>query len=410
MFSWKLLPRGVKAVFFVQVVNRMGDFVFPFLTLLMTQVYGLGPAPAGLVVTAAMALESVGGLVAGRLSDRHGRRGVLVAFLSTSGALLAAAGFAPARLWAAVAIVASGFFVGAMRPVLAALVADLSTPELRRAAFSLSYLGINVGVSVGPLLAGWLFRHALGWLFWIDALSTAAALVILVLNVPRRTHPSPAAASGSRASLPGAAPPRAAASEGSVADFLRNPVLFPFALLGALYNVVYAQMIFTLGLQTVALFGPQGSLVYGAVWALNALSVLGITPLALQVTAGWSNLRSIAWGMGFFALGTSVFLFHPGLPLVLASTALWTAGEVMYSIHVGDLVSAYSPPSVRGRFQGYVQFLTTMGFVLSPVVGGLVAQGLGLAGVWWMATGLVAAAGAGFALVDRRARTVAPLA
>ncbi len=398
MFSWNRLSRGVKAVFFVQIVNRMGDFVFPFLTLLMTQVYGLGPAPAGLVVTAAMGLESIGGLVAGRLSDRHGRRQVLVAFLSISALLLAGAGVAPASVVSAVAIVASGFFVGAMRPVLAALVADLSAPELRRAAFSLSYLGINLGVSVGPLLAGWLFHHALSWLFWVDALSTAAALIILVANVPRRTNPVHAAE------------PAAQREAGSFSAFMRNPVLFPFALLAATYNVVYAQMIFTLGLQTVRLFGLQGPQVYGTVWTINALSVLGLTPLALRVTRRWSNLKSISVGMGFFALGTSVFLFGPGLALVLASTVLWTTGEVLYSIHVGDLVSTYSPPSVRGRFQGYVQFLATMGFVVSPAAGGLVAQALGLTGVWWLATALVASAGVGFAAVNRRARTVAPLA
>jgi MFS family permease len=392
MFSWNQLHRGVKAVFFAQIVNRMGDFVFPFLTLILTQVQGLAPAVAGLVVTLAVGLESIGGLVAGKLSDRHGRRDVLVAFLACSGLLLAAAGFAPARLGAMIAIVASGFFVGAMRPVLSALVADMSSPETRRAAFSLSYLGINLGVAAGPLMAGWLFNHALRWLFWIDGLSTAAALVILVWNVPRRTNPANAVRIADGRNGTG----------GSFSSFIHNPVLLPFALLGLLYNVVYAQLVFTLGLQLISLFGNHGPQIYGLVWALNAITVIGLTPLALRITRQWSNLRSIACGMGFFTLGIAVFLLEPGLGLVLVSTVLWTAGEVLFSINVGDLVSAFSPPELRGRFQGYVQFLVTLGFVVSPVAGGLVAQALGLAGVWWLATAFVAAAGIGFALLNRR--------
>jgi MFS family permease len=392
MFSWNRLHRGVKAVFFAQIVNRMGDFVFPFLTLILTQVQGLPPAQAGLVVTLAMGLESVGGLVAGRLSDRHGRRDVLVLFLSCSGLLLAGAGFAPAHSAAAVAIVASGFFVGAMRPVLGALVADMSTPETRRAAFSLSYLGINLGVAVGPLMAGWLFHHALSWMFWIDGISTAAALVILLGNVPRHINPV----------KPVSVDETPRGQRGSIASFVHDRVLFPFGLLVLLYNAVYAQMVFTLGLQMVGLFGERGPQIYGTIWALNAVTVIGLTPVALRVTRRWSNLRSMAWGMGCFTLGTGIFLLRPGLALILASTVLWTSGEVLFSVHVGDLVTAFSPPEFRGRFQGYVQFLAALGFVVSPVAGGVVAQTLGLSGVWWFATAGVAIAGIGFALVDRR--------
>jgi len=43
--------------------------------------------------------------------------------------------------------------------------------ETRRAAFSLSYLGVNIGVALGPLMAGWLFTHTLSWMFWLDGVS-----------------------------------------------------------------------------------------------------------------------------------------------------------------------------------------------------------------------------------------------
>ena len=393
MFSWNRLHTGVKALFFVQIVNRMGDFVVPFLTLIMTQVQGFSPAAAGLVVTLTTALESLGGLVAGRLSDRHSRRDVLIVFLAMSGILLAGAGLAPASLGAAMAMVASGFFIGAMRPVLGALVADLTDEGTRRAAYSLSYLGINLGVSIGPLLACWLFQNALSWMFWLDALSTAAALAILALFVPRTTQ------SFAAAPLP---------RDGSaLTAFFHHPLLLPFSLLLMVYNFVYSQMVFTQALQLVSLFGDQGPQVFGLVWAINAVTVLVLTPMALRMTKNWTNLASMAVGMEFFALGTSVFLLHPGLALVVVSTILWTTGEVLFSIHMGDLVSAQSPPDRRGRFQAYVGFLGSLGFVVSPLASGLVAQLLGLTGIWWLSTFLAAAVGAGFAGLTRR--TTAPL-
>ena len=389
MFSWNQLHRGVKAIFFVQIVNRMGDFVVPFLTLILTQVQGFSPAAAGLVVTLATAMGGLGGLVAGKLSDQISRRDVLLGFLGTSGLLLGFCGFAPASPWALVAMVVSEFFLGAMRPAMGALVADLTNAETRRAAFSLSYLGINLGVSVGPLLAGWLFQHALGWLFWIDALSTAAALGILVRFVPRHTHPVPV-------------PDPAASPRSSLAEFFRHPVLLPFSLLLLVYNFVYAQLIFTLALQMVALFGAQGPGNYGLVWAVNAVTVLALTPLALRFTKAWSGLTSMAVGMAFFMVGIAIFLFEPNLLWVLVSAVGWTVGEVLVSIHYGDLVTSLSPPEFRGRFQGYVGFLGGLGFLISPVASGLVAEAVGLTGAWGVATVLVALVGIGFKVLEFR--------
>jgi MFS family permease len=392
MFSWNRLSPGLRALFFVQVVNRMGDFVVPFLTLILTQVQHLPPAAAGLVVTLASALGSLGGLWAGRLGDRGSRRDVLVLFLGTGGLLVGAAGFAPAHAASAVALVASGFFVGAMRPLLGAIVADLASPETRRDAFGLSYLGINLGVSIGPLLAGWLFNHALPWMFWLDALSTACALLVLVRFVPRHTNPP----------VPATEEPRPRGS--SVGTFVLHPILFPFSLLTLAYNFVYAQMVFTLALQLVDLFGTQGPPTFGLVWAVNAVAVLVMMPLVLRGTRRWTNLASMALGMAFFAAGTAVFLFRPDLVWVLVSTLLWTAGEVFFSAQHGDLVSAHSPPDLRARFQAYTGFLTSLGFVVAPVVGGLVAQTLGLPGVWVLSTSLVAFVGLGYLLLDRKGR------
>lgn len=188
-------------------------------------------------------------------------------------------------------------------------------------------------------------------------------------------------------------------------SFLLHPILLPFSLLLLIYNFVYAQMIFTQALQLVALFGAQGPQIFGAVWAVNAVTCLTLIPVALRVTKAWTNLASMAWGMGFVALGTVVFLVHPPLVLVLASTVVWTTGEVLFSIPVGDFISALSPPDLRGRFQAYVAFLGSLGFVVAPLAGGLIAQFLGLTGVWWVSTALVACVGIGFVLLDRRVRT-----
>ena len=393
MFSWNRLPRGVKALFFTQVINRAGDLVVPFLTLLLTQVLGLAPAAAGATVSLATLLGSLGGLLAGKLADRYGRRDVLVVFLATSALLIAGAGWAPRELASAAVLVVAGFFFGAMRPLVNALVGDLSTPSTRREAFSLSYFGINLGVALGPLLAGWLFHNALSWLFWLDALSTALALAVVLKYVPRNTHPVVPASRGQEESRP-------KNEVSSLAQFVRHPLLFPYALLLLSYSVVYSQMNFTLALQLVESFGAeQGPPVFGLVWGVNALGVVVLMPLVLRLTRRWRNLPSMALALFVAAAGLLIFLFHPNLTWVLISTVVWTAGEVLYSVHEGDFVTTQSPPELRARFQAYVGFASSLGYVVAPVVSGWVTQTVGLGGVWAGSVALLVVAGGGFALL-----------
>jgi len=129
-----------------------------------------------------------------------------------------------------------------------------------------------------------------------------------------------------------------------------------------------------------------------------------LTPVVMRLTARWTNLRSMAWATVFFALGIAVFLFHPNAVMVIVSAVVWSTGEVLFSVHNGDFIAGQSPPEYRGRFQSYVSFVTSLGHMAAPVLGGLVAQALGLTGVWWAAVVLACGCGVGYSLLQRRLR------
>ena len=88
-------------------------------------------------------------------------------------------------------LVLTSFFQGMVRPAISALIADLTAPDQRKDAYALSYLGINIGVAVGPMIAGFLFERHAEWLFWGDALSSAAALAFVILFIPNLRHQDP---------------------------------------------------------------------------------------------------------------------------------------------------------------------------------------------------------------------------
>lgn len=71
------------------------------------------------------------------------------------------------------------FFNGAVQPANAAMMADLTNRKNRQQAFSFLYLGVNIGVAVGPLIAGILYKNYVKWIFWGDALTTFISIVLI---------------------------------------------------------------------------------------------------------------------------------------------------------------------------------------------------------------------------------------
>ena len=182
--SYGGLSRPVYILFFANIINRMGDFVKMFLTLYLTQVLHLAEKDAGTFVMMSAGASTIGGLIGGRLSDTIGRRRILILFFLLSGLIVGSCGFIPPSILTAWLLVPASMCIGGVRPVINSVVADLTGREERAKAYSLLYLGVNIGVSIGPMIAGFLFARYLRWIFWGDALTTFGALVLILLFVP----------------------------------------------------------------------------------------------------------------------------------------------------------------------------------------------------------------------------------
>ena len=381
------LPRPVWGLFLVQVVLRGGDFVFPFLTLLLTRKLGLGGAAAGLWIMANVASGLLGTMVAGKVSDHLGRRRVLAACMVGSGLLTGGCGFLKPSLLIPEVLVAACFFQGAMKPIIAAAIMDLCPPAQRKEGFSLSYLGVNLGVAFGPMAAGFLFERHLPWTFFGNALALAGALVILFRTVPE----SRAAAFDT---LPAAERP---VRSGAFKAFLERPLLVAFCVINLFVYFAYAQTNFGLTLYTSEAFGARGAAVFGLLMSFNACVVLATTTVFARLTRHVSEPAVMGFGAALYAVGFGMLAFPLGLRLLLLSTFIWTSGEVLLAINTGAYLGNHTPGNLRGRFQSIREATTSGGRILSPVVFGAIITGAGVR-VSWLVTSLVAlACAAGFA-------------
>lgn len=391
--SLRGLPRPVWALFTATLVNRCGTMVLPFMVLYLTHSLGLSPARASL----ALVVYGIGAVVtapiAGRIADRVGARQILVTSLVTSGTLLL---FLPlARSLTAILVMTFLWSISAeaLRPASLAWMTDLVPSDRRRAGFALNRLAVNLGMCLGPAVAGFVVQVSFTAIFVLDAVTSliAGALLLLATRGPgmdgapsrRRIEPvaaavAPVPAPGSVASVPVpvVAAPQAPA-QGAHAD--RRFLLFLAAILPV--QIVFFQHQSVLALFLTRDLGLAES-AYGLIFTINTLMVIFLEVPLNGMTAEWSHERALATGAILIGLGFGGLGLAYGFASVVPMVVIWTFGEMILLPGSSAFVADAAPESRRGEYLGLYSMSFSIAFAVAPWLGTRLMEAAGSRAVW----------------------------
>lgn len=370
------LPRSFWLLWAGALVNRIGTFVLPFLSLWLTSTKGYTPERAGLVAS----LLGLGALCAapsgGLLADRIGRRAVMAGALGLGATSLLALGTAQAEWAVAGSAFLFGFLNEQYRPALSAAVADLVPPQERLRAYGFVYWAANLGFAISLPLGGWLAGHGYRLLFAVDAGTSLAFAVAILLLVPETRPPRDA-------SRP-AAHPLAPLADGPF-------VLFCACSLGI--AAVFHQCFLSLPLAMRAHGLTDGQ--FGMLLSLNGVVIVLCQPLVAGLIERFPRPRVLAVSAVWVGAGMGLTAFARG-PLGYGATIVfWTLGEILLSGAGPAVVADRAPPDARGSYQGLFQMAWGAAAFLGPLVGGAAYGRWGEGAVWagCAGVGLVVAGG-----------------
>ena len=127
--------------------------VFPIFTLYFTHKFGLTLAEAGLLGTLFVVGGLIGGPLGGHLTDRFGRKGIMIFSLCAEATFSLGMALAPNLPLLLIDIILFGLTTPMFQPASAATITDLVEPNRRGAAFGLMRIAHNAGVAIGPTVA-----------------------------------------------------------------------------------------------------------------------------------------------------------------------------------------------------------------------------------------------------------------
>ena len=349
------------------LVNRLGGFVIPFLTLYLTAQRAIPVGRAALIVSLFGAGSFLAQLGGGELTDRLGRRPVMLMSFFVTPVFMIMLGLARDLLLISAATFIVGFFMDLYRPAVGAAIADLVPPESRTRAYGYNYWAINLGAAVAPLLAGLMASYNYLILFVADALTTAVFGLIVFFGI-RETRPAEAQHTS-----------HSPVSE-RITQLRREPILLIFSLITLFFGVIYMQGNVTLPLDMQSHgLGPRD---YGVAIAVNGFLIILVTIPVSNMAAKWPRFETVAIsavllgaGFGFTALATS-------LPLFALSVALWTLGEIAATSVSPAIIADLSPVRLRGLYQGIFGAAWGLSYFIGPLAGGWVYEQLGSTALW----------------------------
>jgi MFS family permease len=363
------LPRPFWVLFAGTLVNRVGGFVLIFLTIYLTEVRGLTPALAGGVISAYGIGAMVGAVIGGALSDRLGRRPVLVGSLLGGAAAMAGLGLVTSIGAITTAAAVAGLLYEMYRPVVSAAIADLVPPEQRSRAYGLIYWAVNIGASIAPLAGGQIVA-ALGYraLFIADAATTALFGLVLWKALPE-THRLLS--------------PSSATTVGNMVRTLGRDGRFAAVCLLTLgLSLVFFQSFVGLPIDVRAHgFSPA---TFGALIAINGVLIVLLQPLISELIAATARPPVLALAALLMAVGFGMNAVVGSVMGYAVSVVIWTLGEILFSPASTALVADLAPPDARGLYQGAFAITFSLAFATAPLIGGVA---IAAAGAWWLWVG-----------------------
>ena len=362
-------------------IDRLGGFMlYPFFTLYITKHFGVGMTTVGLIFGIFSLTGILGSTVGGALTDRFGRKPMLLYGLVIS---------ALSSIWLGVVNDLSLFFAGAVfvglfsnagGPAQQAMVADLLPDEQRAQGFAIWRVIVNLSAAIGPAIGGFIATRSFLALFIGDAILSSLVAVMVFFLLPE-----------TRVRL------RRGKEETMVQSFqgyrrVTADRVFMFFWVASVFTwLVYMQMNSTLSVYLRDYHGLNEQM-YGYIVSLNAAMVVAFQFWITRRTNRYSPYAVMAWGTLFYAIGFSMYGFVSSYAMFLLAMAIITIGEMLGAPVGQAIVANLAPEDMRGRYMAFYGFSFAIPGVFGTLLAGAVMDYLDPHWVWFGAgiLGLVA--------------------
>ncbi len=343
------LKREIYVLAFGKVVTCMGEMVWPMMTLILSNQLDMDASSVASLLLIMNIIQVPCMLFAGYLTDRYNKRNCIIFCDLVTVISYVTLSFLDINMYTISLFFVAGLFAMMERPAYDALIADLSQQEERQKAYSLCYLGANLGMILSPVIGGFLFTKSLTLMFLIDGLSTLVSTILIFMFIKDVT-PIQSSSSNERVS-----------QEPLWKILFRHHFITYCLICYVVIEVIYSQYQFLIPLNLEQLYGASGAMIYGSLCSLNAFLVVLGTPILTMLFYKVKDIDKIMISSLLFSISLSMFIFVQGMiPLYFVSIFIFTCGEIFNALGKQPYLTKHIPINYRGRIFSLERILATL--------------------------------------------------
>lgn len=387
---YHLYPSQFWLLVFARFIDRTGGaMLMTFFALYITRHFDVGMTEAGIVLLIFSITGLFSATIGGALTDRFGRKWVVVVGLVSSAASTLILAFIDDLMMFYGVAAFVGLFSTLGRPAAQAMVADLLPDEQRADGFALLRVSTNLAVAVGPVLGAMLASVSFIYLFIGDTITSIITAGILIVFLRETLKPSVDTTQ---------APQTLFQTFKGYEIVLRDNQFVIFTMLALFMGIVYAQMYSTLSvfLRDYRDF-PEVS--FGYIMSMNAFMVVTMQFLVTRFTKRYPAILMMSLGGLLYAIGFGLYGVVTASVMFFVAMAIITIGEMVALPTAQALVARLSPEQMRGRYMGFYSYSFMVPNALGPLMAGIIMDSVDPNLVWFLGAGLALMAALGFVML-----------
>jgi MFS family permease len=309
--------------------------------------------------------------LAGPVTDRVGRKWVMVISLAGNGlcyVLMSFAGSVPAF---AILMGLRGAFMPLYRVGSDAMMADMIPQEKRADGYAVLRMSNNLGIALGPAIGGFITSSSYAIGFYIAAIGLITYSLLLVFLAKETLQKDLSVA---------------AVKErfGGYGQIFRDKPFINFNLIFTLTAVTAAMIWVLLAVYTKQNYGIPEKL-YGFIPATNAIMVVTLQILITRFTKRYNPVRMVALGAGFYVLANLIIGVGFTFWMFWGAMVVMTLGELIMVPTATTYVANLAPPDKRGRYMSIHGMTNGISMGIGPLLGGFLSDSVSPHAPWFFA-------------------------
>lgn len=332
------------------------SMIWPFLMIYVSEKLNVGLAVVASLVTINAVFNLIFSFVAGPVTDRLGRKWVMVISLAGNGICYILMSFASSLPVFAVLMALRGVFNPLYQVGSDAMMADMVEPQKRAEGYSILRMSNNLGIAIGPAIGGFVTSASYTVAFFLAAAGLLTYSLLLAVRA-KETLQREISLSAIKERF------------GGYDQVLKDKPFIQFNLNLALTFVTASMIWVLLAVYTKQNFGIPERM-YGFIPTTNAIMVVTLQIFITRQTKKYHPLIVMAFGAIFYASSALMIAFGSGFWFFWLAMVVMTIGELVMVPTATSFSANLAPADKRGRYMSVHGMTNGLASAVGPLLGG----------------------------------------